>query len=88
MRIGFYGGVEGVTGSCFLLEADNKKVLIDCGLFQGLEEPKNYEPFPFSIRRIDISSTEIRQRIKEGKSIRWLVPQDVEEYILSRGLYR
>jgi metallo-beta-lactamase family protein len=40
MRVGFYGGVEGVTGSCFLLEADNKKVLIDCGLFQGLEEPK------------------------------------------------
>jgi metallo-beta-lactamase family protein len=53
MRVGFYGGVEGVTGSCFLLEADNKKVLIDCGLFQGLEEPKNYEPFPFNPREID-----------------------------------
>ncbi len=44
MRVGFYGGVEGVTGGCFLLEAENKRVLIDCGLFQGLEEPKNYEP--------------------------------------------
>jgi metallo-beta-lactamase family protein len=53
MRVGFYGAVEGVTGSCFLLEADNKKVLIDCGLFQGLEEPKNYEPFPFNPREID-----------------------------------
>jgi metallo-beta-lactamase family protein len=40
MKVGFYGGVEGVTGICFLLEADNKKVLIDCGLFQGLEEPQ------------------------------------------------
>jgi len=40
MSVGFYGGVEGVTGSCFLLEADNKEVLIDCGLFQGLEELK------------------------------------------------
>jgi metallo-beta-lactamase family protein len=37
MRVWFYGAVEGVTGSCFLLEADNKKVLIDCGLFQGSE---------------------------------------------------
>jgi hypothetical protein len=25
MRVGFYGGVEEVTGSCFLLEADNKQ---------------------------------------------------------------
>jgi len=25
MRVGFYGGVEGVTGSCFLLEAENKQ---------------------------------------------------------------
>jgi metallo-beta-lactamase family protein len=53
MKVGFYGGVEGVTGICFLLEADNKKVLIDCGLFQGLEEYKNYEPFPFNPRGID-----------------------------------
>ena len=52
MRVGFYGGVEGITGSCFLLEADNKKVLIDCRLFQGLEEHKNYEPFPFNPREM------------------------------------
>jgi len=25
MRVGFYGGVEGVTGSCFILEAENKQ---------------------------------------------------------------
>jgi len=53
MRVGFYGGVEGVTGSCFLLEVDNKKILIDCGLFQGTEEQKNYEPFPFEPKGID-----------------------------------
>ncbi len=41
-----------------------------------------------SIRRVDISSTEVRQRVKEGRSIKWLVPQEVEEYILSKGLYR
>lgn len=41
-----------------------------------------------AVRRIDISSTEIRERLKEGKSIRWLVPQVVEDYIHLKRLYR
>jgi len=40
------------------------------------------------LRRIDVSSTEIRERIKQGKSIYCLVPEKVEEYIKKRGLYR
>ena len=37
---------------------------------------------------IDISATMIRRRIREGKSIRSLVPALVEDYILRKGLYR
>lgn len=44
--------------------------------------------FYSDIRRIDVSSTEIRNRIKEGKSIRYLVLPSVEEYILLKNLYR
>ena len=39
-------------------------------------------------RRIDISATEIRQRIASGRTIRFLVPTPVEEIIHARGLYR
>jgi nicotinate-nucleotide adenylyltransferase len=39
-------------------------------------------------RRVDISSTEIRQRVREGKSIRGFVPDAVADYIASAGLYR
>ncbi len=37
---------------------------------------------------IDISATMIRRRIRDGKSIRSLVPALVEDYILRKGLYR
>lgn len=37
---------------------------------------------------IDLSSTDIRRRIREGKSIRYMVPRAVEVYIAEHGLYR
>jgi len=37
---------------------------------------------------VDISATDIRRRVKEGKSIKYLVPEPVEQYILHHKLYR
>jgi len=50
MKITFAGGVKEVTGSCFLLEEENDRVLVDCGLIQGDKycEYENFEPFVFN----------------------------------------
>lgn len=41
----------------------------------------------YSSRRLEISSTEIRERIRRGKDIRYMVPEEVEAYIREKGLY-
>ncbi len=41
-----------------------------------------------AIPLIDIASRDLRKRVAEGKSIRFLVPRAVEEYVRDRNLYR
>jgi len=54
-RLSFHGAARGVTGSCFLLEFRGRKILIDCGMFQGSREleEENAEPFGFKPAQID-----------------------------------
>lgn len=54
-KISFYGGVGTVTGSKYLLEYNGRRVLVDCGLFQGLKElrERNWQDPPFDPRGID-----------------------------------
>jgi len=44
--------------------------------------------FSFRLTDIAISSSEIRNNLRQGKSIRYLVPLEIESYIKKRGLYR
>jgi len=55
MKLSFHGADRGVTGSCHLLECAGKRVLVDCGLYQGGRElnGQNAEPFGFDARGID-----------------------------------
>jgi len=43
---------------------------------------------PMQIPAVEASSSDIRQRVAEGKSIRYLVPEAVEKFIYKHGLYR
>lgn len=53
--ITFHGAAGTVTGSKFLLEAGDARVLVDCGMFQGLKELRlrNWEPTPFKVNKLD-----------------------------------
>ncbi len=51
----FLGATRTVTGSRFLVETSDRRILVDCGLFQGLKEDRerNWKPFPISPSDID-----------------------------------
>ena len=55
MKLHFHGACRTVTGSCFLLETAQGKVLVDCGMVQGskTERELNYRDFPFRPHDID-----------------------------------
>lgn len=56
MKLSFYGAAREVTGSRHLLEVNGKKILLDCGLYQGRrkEERDNNMNFGFDPRAIDM----------------------------------
>lgn len=55
MKITFCGASKTVTGSNYLIEAGDKKLLLDCGMFQGSarEEQMNFESFIYNPKDID-----------------------------------
>ena len=48
VKLQFWGAARCVTGSKFLLEAGEERILVDCGMFQGLKSRRrlNWEPWP------------------------------------------
>ncbi|MDZ7676081.1 MAG: MBL fold metallo-hydrolase [Acidimicrobiales bacterium] len=55
MHVTFLGAAETVTGSRFLVETGSSRVLVDCGLFQGVKRLRrqNWEPFPVDPPSVD-----------------------------------
>ena len=53
IKIRSYGATQEVTGSCHVLQINGKKIMVDCGMFQGEDEDKNALPFDFDASKID-----------------------------------
>ena len=55
MKISFIGAAQEVTGSCFVVEIEGLRFLVDCGMFQGGREQheRNLAAWPFDPREID-----------------------------------
>jgi nicotinate-nucleotide adenylyltransferase len=53
-----------------------------------VELPPGLRARVLDTRRVDISSTEVRARLQAGRSIRGFVPEPVEAYLRTTGLYR
>ena len=54
-KLTFLGAAGTVTGSKYLVEANGKRLLVDCGIFQGSSElsERNYKPLPVDAKTID-----------------------------------
>ncbi len=55
-KVGFFGAVDAVTGSNFLFEAGGKRIMIDCGLYQGdkFADDRNREKFAIDPASVDV----------------------------------
>jgi metallo-beta-lactamase family protein len=55
MKISFLGAAREVTGSCYLVETDRSRLLVDCGMFQGshFASASNFKAFDFDPKTID-----------------------------------
>ncbi len=56
MQLTFLGATGTVTGSKYLLKSGDKRILVDCGLFQGLKQLrlKNWAELPINPKEIDV----------------------------------
>ncbi|MFH0942313.1 MAG: MBL fold metallo-hydrolase [Chloroflexota bacterium] len=53
-KLSFLGAAQNVTGSCYLLEDNDSRMLIDCGLYQERRhQAKNWQPFLFDPKSLD-----------------------------------
>ena len=67
----FHGAAGTVTGSCFELAFARRRVLVDCGLFQGPRslEALNFQPFAFNPAEIDNAIRLVRAIRAQGSTI-------------------
>jgi nicotinate-nucleotide adenylyltransferase len=75
-------GLEGI------LPADFASRFTYDDMVKGFRGPTGHVIFFRGVTFLDISSSDIRQRVRESKSIKYLVPEIVRHYIVKNSLYK
>ena len=81
-------GTDNVGGLNKWHRMDELKKLVQFVVLDRGSGKESGHQYPVVQRNIDISATEIRNRVASGRSIRYLVPRAVEEIIRRKNLYR
>ena len=81
-------GADNVSGLGKWHRIDALKKLVQFVVLDRGRTGQTARQYPVVQRNIDISATEIRNRVASGRSIRYLVPKAVEEIIRKGNLYR
>ena len=87
MQITFYGAAQEVTGSMHLIEVNNQRILLECGLYQG-HRADTYERnlnFPFDPAGIDHRRIEPRAHRPFGQFAQSGEARLRGEYLVYRG---
>lgn len=80
---------EKLLSSCHFIAATRQGTELDLKHLRAFFGPLCDEHIhQLTTPELEISSTNIRERIRDGHSIRYMVPESVEEYIRKEGLYR
>jgi len=82
--------VEELLGMCFFIAATRPGYQLENlrGRLAGLPPGQVARIHSLPVPALAISSTDIRQRVREGRPIKYLLPEAVEGYIQREGLYR
>jgi hypothetical protein len=65
--------------------SDDARVIASIVAVTGPDVPP---PTVIATRRVDVSSTEVRERVRTGRPITGFVPEAVARFIAERGLYQ
>ncbi|HHV58143.1 MAG TPA: nicotinate-nucleotide adenylyltransferase [Firmicutes bacterium] len=78
--------VDDLLGLCYFIAATRPgyKLSVELGHLQRKHASR---VFTVEVPALAISSTDIRRRVREGKPIKYLLPESVENYIYKHGLY-
>lgn len=81
--------VKELLGKCHFIAATRQGTELDAAsLWEHFGDLGQKHIHPLATPALEISSTDLRERLRQGRSVRYLVPDEVGAYIMKEGLYQ